>query len=411
MGALNGICSLFIPVAHEQIGYVSVAGVHVKGGGYSTTANGASATCSQTLGCSVFDTTLADDNGDTISGTSYVFAVSNEYEAAKNSNNIVNSNIAGATGAVNSGFKYDTDNVNNDGTAPESNVPGWADGQVWNPADVVEDSSENNSDTIGPNFDVVDLKSTWCQSHWAAVDMQDSHSVGGVTFTEHGHGATDYEVGSSSLTDWPGSNASFTHAHHDAMDKRFSANECGAGASGLFGGPGTICSSTDTNLFAQAATADHKWPNAGAWAGAYSHIYCSSTGTDNSAHQIYNAGLTGAAQARVHVLSNFNNDFRRKDEVAQNVVVRGNIRQVGSAVQYCSPTFLPTNAENRCTWNWNFDNAHLTDATFNNPVFEAGAGTRTLDAVSWSGISVTNVNLEVCLGHGNAQVKATPHAE
>merc|ERR1712036_92320 len=403
--ALNGLCALFIPVAHADIQYVSVAGVHVKGNGFAVTSGCAGG---NGLGCSVFSSNLMS-GAVARSRTTFPFAVSNDHEGlTNNNNNILNANVAGGVG-TDTALSYTQFEWDGDAAAGQiTNNRKWGDSLTWPgyPAAGGAATTELNSDHVGANFDVVvHLKSTWCQTHWTRIDMQDAHTVGGESYTESGHGTVDYTVFASNANDWPGSNGAFTHAHKDAMDKRFSADICGyssGAANNIFGAPTTNSCAAGTWIGNSLASgASTKWPNAGAWAGAFSHVYCTGNAVSSS-HLIYkqNWGAGEAASQQTPVLSNFNNDWRRIDGAGTaDINIRGNIRQVGTAIDYCSPGYLPAAGGVDCTWNWNFQNAHLDGSAFDGPTFD-NSNPR---ALTWAGVSALPRAFEVCLAHGNAQ--------
>jgi len=405
--ALNGVCKLFVPVKHADIGYVSIAGVHVHGNGYEFTAGGTD--CGGNNFCSVFDAKFQNAAGQqsSQSGTAYCFAVSNPAEGLSNTNGVNNGNIAGPgpnnvqpahTGAANS----ITGPVEADFTPLAEK---WGNLVTFpTPADAAVPNGEDNAEG-GPNFDVVvHFKSTWCQTHWTLIDMQDTHTVGTDTFVEHGDGTLDYPLNHQNAADWPGTASNFNHAHHDAMDKRFAGDICGPNPplTNQLGGVTNDCAGGAANTY--ASPGGHKWPNAGAWAGFYSHIVCQNNDNSAVAAKIY--AKTGTV-VRTVLLSNFNNDWRRADDAGDTVKIRGNVRQVGDQVQYCAPGELPASGAHRCTWNWNFANAHLSDDTaFDSPKYVADLATPftvNFDAGGWGGVSTSDATITVGLAHGNFQ--------
>merc|ERR1711890_150655 len=89
-----------------------------------------------------------------------------------------------------------------------------------------------------------------------------------------------------------------------------------------------------------------KWPNAGAWAGFYSFVTCSSsTSTPSTFNPIYET------DPRRLLISNFNMDYRH-DSTSTNVCIRGNVRQLGTMTSFCNPGAIAHNVANRCSWNW-----------------------------------------------------------
>lgn len=417
--ALNGVCKLFIPAHHDDIQYVSIAGVHMRGNGYAAVDD-----CpgGNELGCSVMDASIADSAGVTRTGTAYCFAVSNDAEGFTNTNNIMNGNIAGSSAATHDsvtqpahdplGFGH-SDTVTDLQLEFETNNQVWPDMEIWpgysNPDTTTPPNGEDNSNVIGNNFDVVvHMKSTWCQSHWTAVDMQDTHTVGGSTYTEAGFGGDiDYPVYAQDRDDWPGSNTDFVHAHHDAMDKRFEAGICGLQSHTSIFGDVTVpdCVGDHAGFNYKTTTGVNKWPNAGAWLGHFSHVFCTGDTATTHPYLIYHDEAGADPTGHNILLSNFNNDFRRLDGDgnAETVTVRGNFRQAGSLIQYCSPGHLPDSTQTQsCTWNWNFDNAHLGNNAFQDPDFlGTGSQARDFQAPGWLGVQTNVRNFAITFNHGN----------
>ena len=82
-------------------------------------------------------------------------------------------------------------------------------------------------------------------------------------------------------------------------------------------------------------------------------IYDRATGVDTS-----NGAITKTTQKRITIHSMFYNDVRH-DWTNTNdygsLVIRGNIRQVGSTVTTCGPGVITAGGDARCTWNWNYE--------------------------------------------------------
>ena len=82
-------------------------------------------------------------------------------------------------------------------------------------------------------------------------------------------------------------------------------------------------------------------------------IYDRATGVDTS-----NGVITKTTQKRITIHSMFYNDVRH-DWTNTNdygsLVIRGNIRQVGSTVTTCGPGVITAGGDERCTWNWNYE--------------------------------------------------------
>jgi len=379
---LGGICKLFVPVRYEHIKYVTIAGVHFKGGGWqgktdtydtnmkfwetavpidntqkteTTVGNNVNPAPVDAV---IFDARIANV-GDTASmgGTAFCFSVVNPAECMVNTNAVHNGNVAGR-GPNNSilagnqndaaAFTWDDDNptvqqdpasrvvsqeATNFGDLCEKNGPQETDWAGGNP------NKQDNIVAVGPNFDVVvHFRTEWCMAHWGTVDMQ----AGG----DHGHGGTDdYNVDST---------ASNPHAHTDVADKSFEANSNGFDTStgGLLGASGVTLGATGAgglNSYTGGNGGGFKWPNAGAWAGFYSFVTCSSsTSTPSTFNPIYET------DPRRLLISNFNMDYRH-DSTSTNVCIRGNVRQVGTMTSFCNPGAIAHNVANRCSWNWNFD--------------------------------------------------------
>jgi hypothetical protein len=361
---LGGVCKLWIPVRLAMIDSVSIAGVHMNGGG----TDGDGGTAGNAKGsAAVFDNakimgTQGTEGDDTTAGTAYCFSVVNVAEFMANTNSIVNANVAG--GDPNSGAPHllqSTDSEDPPHKQFKDNLAGGT-----------NHHSGTNIVEAGASFDVVvHFKSEWCIRHWTIQDMQIAHDVGSND--------EDYDLYSDPNP---------RHAHTDVADKRFPlVGICGccvdnSGTGGdeerlddaaLSGGDPTAygcrpCenravedSCVEINTYADYTNTDLMWPNAGAWAGFYSFITCANdgfmiydraTGYDLSTHAF--TGVTRYGRTMVH--SMFYNDIRHEHEDGdprKDVVIRGNIRQIGEDVKVCGPGEL-LESNQRCTWNWNF---------------------------------------------------------
>lgn len=351
---LGGVCKLFIPVASGSIDSVHIAGVHMSG-----------AQASGGLSARLCNNALCDGSATSgVDGTAYCFSVVNIGEWMENhmpgSNfNVMNGNVAGKDEGGHDPFLLE--GPTSEGTFAQ------------NFGDSIKPAAAGGTDTIveaGASFDVVvHFKSEWCIRHWSIIDMQTS---------------PDWHSGADTL-DYPLADVANVpqHAHTDVADKRFMAGLCGcckadgtkhdANTDGV-SAEGCLKCQDVTDITAECAefntyealalseNSDFKWPNAGAWAAYYSFITCA-----NSEFMVYDSftsidgsGVITATEAtRTVVHSMFYNDIRHDHSNAHgatgSVVIRGNIRQVGSQVKYCGPGEMPdTNAAERCTWNWNF---------------------------------------------------------
>jgi hypothetical protein len=379
---LGGICKLFVPVYYEHIKYVTIAGVHFRGGGWGgtggrtlaslpnmgettstedvgqATPNGAATSVANANANSVFDARVGN-GANYMGGTAYCFTVANPGECMTNNNGVHNGNVAGQgydlsvlAGLDSVHHTWDNDNpsVQQD---PENRDPSTAmtaygmrcvpstnidEDEADDPWDAANNKGFNIVET-GPNFDVVvHFRTEWCMAHWTFVNMQLPGDHGNLN-------VADYNL--------DGSNPN-PHAHTDVADKRFDAN-CNGHSSGPTG------SGTPINTF--VPTNGDLWPNAGAWAGYYSFVTCS--GSDNGVDFNPIWSDTVADHPRYLVISNFNMDYRHDSE-QDNVCIRGNVRQIGAAVFFCNPGSF--SASGRCTWNWNF--ADQMDAFQNEQGFE-----------------------------------------
>lgn len=261
---LGAVCKLWIPVRRKFIDHVSVAGVHLFGGG--TLGPGGNAEKDMTLDngkASVFDETWVcgtedcsagtsnpnvPNNGDMIAlGTSYCFSVVNIGEFFENWHgredmlgkqeqfNVMNGNVAGK----------------DDGGHDPIKLPGpiFMDEFEVNFGDPIDnfDSElpDNSNNALNPpgdgtiveggaNFDVVvHFKSQWCMRHWTIVDMQQYDLIhnGGGGAERH----PDWISVNNGHDDWGSKEYDYTiikdyndpsnppHAHTDVMDKRIDA--------------------------------------------------------------------------------------------------------------------------------------------------------------------------------------------
>jgi len=361
---LGGVCKLWIPVRHHMIDSVSVAGVHMNGGG---TAGDGIAGGNAKGSMAVFDNAMVMGTEgtvgtDSVGGTAYCFSVVNVAEFMKNTNDIVNANVAG--GDPNSGAPHELV-----GTISEE-APRKQFGESL--AGGANHHSGTGIVEAGASFDVVvHFKSEWCIRHWTIQDMQIADDVNS--------GVDDYDL----YGDPP------RHAHTDVADKRFpQVGICGCcnedvattnleqrlddpalaptdptafGCKPCVARTGATASCVETNTYAESTfPSSHMWPNAGAWAGFYSFITCADAGFmiydryasyDLTTHA-WTGGTGSMGRSAVH--SMFYNDIRHEHEGDhKNIHIRGNIRQVGADVKVCGPgQVLETNQ--RCTWNWNF---------------------------------------------------------
>lgn len=353
---LGGVCKLWIPVLLNSIDSVSIAGVHMNGGG----------TAGDPGHLAVFDGAevceAANCVGNTVAGTAFCFSVVNVAEFMENNMpgsafRVMNANVAGKD--IGGG-----DPIRLEGNTFEGEFPVDF-GSSIEPAN--EAGGGGTIVDAGASFDVVvHFKSAWCIRHWTLVDMQ----------TDPDWGSQDVNGDDYPLMDDGNSNPQ--HAHTDVADKRFDGQVgiCGCcdglgttrhdAASHLANDPSadtcTPCTTggcVELNTYG-AGVVDMKWPNAGAWAAYHSFITCS----DNE-FMIYNGatGITGGNidvndNARIVVHSMFYNDVRHDysnaHEGTGTVVIRGNFRQAGSKMTNCGPGVIDTADNMRCTWNWNF---------------------------------------------------------
>lgn len=351
---LGGVCKLWIPVRLNAIASVSIAGVHMNGGG----------TDGDPGSFAVFDgAEVCDDatcSGNTQAGTAFCFSVVNIAEFMENnmpgsSFRVMNANVAGK------------DIGGGDPIRLEGNT--FFEDFAVDFGQSIEPTNQNGGGgTIvdaGASFDVVvHFHSAWCIRHWTLVDMQTTPDVGSDT---------------SPLDDYPlmdDVNDNPQHAHTDVADKRFD------GAVGLCGccedtgttrhddpallgndptaeGCHTCAGCTEINTYGAGVT-DMDWPNAGAWAAYHSFITCS----DNefmiyhTATGIAGGSVTTTDNERIVVHSMFYNDVRHdysnNMEGTGTIAIRGNIRQAGSTITNCGPGVIDTADNMRCTWNWNY---------------------------------------------------------
>lgn len=265
---LGAVCKLWIPVRRKFIDSVSVAGVHLFGGG-NMAGNEADHTLDNGK-ASVFDETwvCADDvcenganhqnNGDRIAmGTSYCFSVVNIGEFMENWHgredqlgkqgqfNVMNGNVAGRDEGGHDPIKlpgpvFEHEFEVNFGD-PIDNFDNSINNPINDPLNPVNPSNPVNNppgmNTIvegGANFDVVvHFKSQWCMRHWKVVDMQQYdliHSAGNGPerhpdwiSVNNGHddwGSMEHDYIINKDYQDPSNPA---HAHTDVMDKRIDA--------------------------------------------------------------------------------------------------------------------------------------------------------------------------------------------
>jgi len=255
---LGAVCKLWIPVRRKFIDSVSVAGVHLFGGGSmeggdvdETMDNGKASVFDETWVCADDDCNNpgnTPNNGDNIAmGTSYCFSVVNIGEFFENWHgrddqlgkdgqfNVMNGNVAGRDEGghdairlpgkefehdfeVNFGDPVDNfDALNPDPSNPVENPPGMG--------TIVEG---------GANFDVVvHFKSQWCMRHWKIVDMQQYDLIFAQGQGPERH--PDWISVNNGHDDWGSMEHDYEiykdyndprnppHAHTDVMDKRIDA--------------------------------------------------------------------------------------------------------------------------------------------------------------------------------------------
>lgn len=353
---LGGVCKLWIPVRLNAIDSVSIAGVHMNGGG--TVMNGNDdAALAVFDGAEVCDT--ADCSGNNVAGTAFCFSVVNIAEFMENNMpgdpfRVMNANVAGKDLGGHDPFKLE-------GPVSEGTF-------LVDFGDSIEPTNANGgTDTIvdaGASFDVVvHFKSHWCIRHWTIVDMQTDPDVGSSV--------DDYPL-KDDINDMP------QHAHTDVADKRFDGQ---IGICGCCDGAGLphddashdplnpqagAClpcdgqSCVELNTYG-AGVLNMKWPNAGAWAAYHSFITCAD---ENFMIYDVSSGVSGgqiniaSSHERIVVHSMFYNDVRHDYTNAMmntgTIAIRGNIRQTGTDVTNCGPGHINTTDNKRCTWNWNF---------------------------------------------------------
>lgn len=350
---LGAVCKLWVPVLLNSIDSVSIAGVHMNGGGTA----GDPGTFAVFDGAAVCD--QADCLGNNVAGTAFCFSVVNIGEFMENNMpsdafRVMNANVAGKDIGGHDPIRLEGPtsegafSVDFGGSIEPTNLNGGTDTIV----------------DAGASFDVVvHFKSAWCIRHWNIVDMQ-----------------TDPDVGSQ-VDDYPledDGNGNPQHAHTDVADKRFAGTIgiCGCcdstgvtrhddashstiSADGCFPCAGTSC--TELNTYG-AGVGSMMWPNAGAWAAYHSFITCADE--NFMIYDVLSGGLDGndnpnhTTQDRIVVHSMFYNDVRHDYTNAMHntgtIAIRGNIRQIGDKVTNCGPGVIDTSDNKRCTWNWNF---------------------------------------------------------
>jgi len=345
---LGGVCKLWIPVTESAIDSVHIAGVHMNGGG--TVGDGG--TMAVFDGAELCHDETCSDATKTVAGTAYCFSVVNIGEFMRNNNeggphDVMNANVAGK----------------DDGGHPSFDLAGTASEGAYTVhyGDSIRPGALNGGgDTavnVGASFDVVvHFKSQWCISHWTIVDMQAPGDWNSETT------ADDYVLEGNP-----------PHHHHtDVADKRFDGQVgvCGCCADGgdrhdtvsTITAKGCFACSgcSEFNTYGAMVGTQYSWPNAGAWAAFYSFITCADNG-----FMIYDVAtaagtgtITKTSNMRQTVHSMFYNDVRHDwtnaHEGSGTLVIRGNMRQVGTMVTNCGPGIIHTDDSARCTWNWNF---------------------------------------------------------
>jgi len=353
---LGGVCKLWIPVNVAAIDSVSIAGVHMNGGG---------------SGKAVFSTDVCNTatcDTDVVTGTAYCFSVVNIGEFMENNmpgsdHRVMNANVAGKDlGGINPILLQSTDSAMDFTNDAGDLVEFGSSIRPTNP-----NGGSLTMVEAGASFDVVvHFKSAWCIKHWTIVDMQ-----------------ADPDNNSKGTDDYPLAGNPPQHAHTDVADKRFDGQVGICGCCKVDGSAYDLTSTTavgcnactgcnEFNQYAAQVPATMKWPNAGAWAAYYSFITCA----DNT-FMIYDVlaansidaptgVVTADATARDVVHSMFYNDIRHdhsnNHHNTGDVRIRGNFRQVGSEIHQCGPGIIDVTTK-RCTWNWNFStNSAVIDA-------------------------------------------------
>jgi len=362
---LGGVCKLWIPVNVAAIDSVSIAGVHMNGGGINKAV----------FSTDVCNTVDCLTSTGVVAGTAYCFSVVNIGEFMENNmpgsdHQVMNANVAGKDlGGINPILLQSTDSAMDFTNDAGDLVEFGSSIRPTNPS-----GGSTTMVEAGASFDVVvHFKSTWCIKHWTIVDMQ--------AVPDNNSGVVDYPLADNG-------NGDPQHAHTDVADKRFNGQIgiCGCCKSDGLTRHDLAASLTTTtaescfactsciefNKYAGQVPASMKWPNAGAWAAYYSFITCA----DNTfmVYDVLAAGsidattgvVTATATARDVVHSMFYNDIRHdhsnNHHNTGDVRIRGNFRQVGSEIQQCGPGIIDTNTQ-RCTWNWNFStNSAVIDA-------------------------------------------------
>lgn len=351
---LGAVCKLWIPVRLNAIDSVSVAGIHMNGGG----TDGDPSSFAVFDGAEVCDTATCT-GGNTVAGTAFCFSVVNIGEFMENNMpndpfRVMNANVAGRDIGGHDPIRLE---------GPDSEQAFDVDfGQSIEPGNL-----NGGTDTIvdaGASFDVVvHFKSAWCIRHWTIIDMQTSPDVGNAVF--------DYPLADDG-------NNNPQHAHTDVADKRFDGTVGICGCCDASGNTrhddsshstvavdscnkcaGTSC--VELNTYG-AGVGSMRWPNAGAWAAYHSFITCAdghfmiydvANGIDGSGNP-----TLASSHERVVVHSMFYNDVRHDYTNAMHnsgtIAIRGNIRQIGTKVTNCGPGVIDTTDNKRCTWNWNF---------------------------------------------------------
>jgi len=255
---LGAVCKLWIPVRRKFIDHVSVAGVHLFGGG--TMGAGGGPELDHTLDnmkASVFDEAwvCSDTNCDTpggmnngngiAMGTAYCFSVVNIGEFMENWHgrednlgkqeqfNVMNGNVAGADEGGHDPIKLPGPKFEHEFEVNFGDPIDDFD-KLDNGAAVTNPPGSNTIVEGGANFDVVvHFKSQWCMRHWTIVDMQQYDLINAPGQGPGWH--PDWISVNNGHDDWGSMHEDYTitkdyndprnppHAHTDVMDKRIDA--------------------------------------------------------------------------------------------------------------------------------------------------------------------------------------------
>lgn len=254
---LGAVCKLWIPVRRKFIDHVSVAGVHLFGGGTTGTAGNELDMTIDNMKASVFDeawvcsdtdcdTPQGQNNGVGIAmGTAYCFSVVNIGEFMENWHgrednlgkmeqfNVMNGNVAGADEGGHDPIKLPGPKFEHEFEVNFGDPIDDFD-KVSNDAAVNFPPGSNTIVEGGANFDVVvHFKSQWCMRHWKIVDMQQYDLVNAPQQGPGWH--PDWISVNNGHDDWGSMHEDYTitkdyndprnppHAHTDVMDKRIDA--------------------------------------------------------------------------------------------------------------------------------------------------------------------------------------------